>query len=102
MTTLQTSRREVPELPVATEIHGPRAVPAPELNHKPRKRAWEVAAEAAIDGVRRIAKDTAVAGTAGQKAARSEVAYQLESARSYLDMTATPRTWWLGSRLQGA
>lgn len=101
MTTLQTSRREVPELPAATEIHGPHAVPPPERIHKPRKRAWEVAAEAAMDGVRRIAKEPAAAGTAGQKAARSEVADQLEAARSYLDMKASPRTWWLGSRLQG-
>jgi hypothetical protein len=64
-------------------------------DHGPRMRSWEVAAQVAIDGVWRKA------GRSPAVPARAEVARQLQAAASYLDLPASIRTWWLGTRLQG-
>jgi hypothetical protein len=98
MTTLQTSHRRELDPPVALEVWEQRTVPPARRGRKPRKRSWEVAAEAAMDGVRRIANQ---ATAPDEATARHEVTRQLEAAESYLNLPATIRTWWLGSRLQG-
>jgi hypothetical protein len=75
-----------------------------------RMRSWEVVAQVAIDDVRHQAKralaahsssDLSGADEAERRESYREVVRQLDYAASYLNLPATIRTWWLGTRLQG-
>ena len=110
MTALQTYRGEAPFSP-GEDGQGPRKSPVNEADPGPVMscmRSWEVAAEIAIDGIRRTA-DQAMAARAAQgtmddelRQANNEVTHQLQSAERYLHSKASIRRWWLGTRPQGA
>ena len=65
------------------------------------RRSWEMRAQVAIDWVR--ATSAAATGRSGPEfeRARAEVERQLGLAESYLDRTASPWTWWRGTRIEG-
>src|SRR5919108_2362213 len=71
------------------------------------KRYWEIQARVAIDWVGDAAADARAAGVPWAsddelERAHTDVTAHLRLAREFLDKHPTPRTWWLGTRVEGA